>query len=215
MATHACHQPDGEAGLARAAAAERLTVFVDAVIAIALTLLALELPVPTGDTTDAMLGSALAHGKEYLAFALSFVVISAHWHAHHEIFRYVHSLSGRLTSLTLLWLFMQILMPFATRVLTAEGAFPPRFSLYALVQVLASASFALIIREIRREHLYRTDVPPRVFAQSLMRSICLAAVFGVSVPVSFVTTSTGAYLCWLAAPIVLAVARGIQGRAVQ
>lgn len=205
-----CHNEIGEA---RTAAAERLTVFVDAVIAIALTLLALDLPIPTGDTTDAMLSSVLDHGNEYLAFALSFAVISAHWRAHHEIFRYVGSLSGRLTSLTLAWLFMQVLMPFATRVITAHGAFPPRFSLYAIVQVLASASFALIIREIRREHLYRTDVPPPEFAQSLVRSSCLAAVFGVSVPLSFVTTSTGAYLCWLAAPIVLAVAGRIQARA--
>lgn len=195
------------------AAAERLTVFADAVIAIALTLLALDLPVPAGETTSAMLSSALDHGKEYLAFALSFVVIAAHWRAHHEIFRYVHALSGRLTSLTLAWLFMQILMPFATRVLTADGAFPPRFSLYALVQVLASASFALIIREVRRKHLYRADVVPPEFAQSLVRSLCLAAVFGVSVPVSFLTSSTGAYLCWLAAPVVLAVARRVQDRA--
>jgi uncharacterized membrane protein len=162
-----------------------------------------------------MLSSALANGKEYLAFALSFMVIAAHWRAHHEIFRYVDSLSPRLTSLTLAWLFMQVLMPFATRVLTADGAFPPRFSLYALVQVLASSSFALIVREIRREHLYRTDVAPPVLAQSLVRSICLAAVFGVSVPISFVVTGTGAYLCWLSAPIVLAAARRIQGRAVR
>ncbi|MEV5573854.1 TMEM175 family protein [Spirillospora sp. NPDC052269] len=207
MVTHTGHDKNGEA---RAVAAERLTMFVDAVIAIALTLLALELPVPTGDTTHAMLNSASAHGKEYLAFALSFVVISAHWRAHHEIFRYVQSLGGRLTGLTLTWLFMQVLMPFATRVLTADGAFPPRFSLYAIVQVLASATFALIIREIRREHLYRTDVPPREFSQSLVRSICLATVFGVSVPVAFLTTGTSAYLCWLAAPIVLAVARHVQ-----
>ncbi|MFI9559697.1 TMEM175 family protein [Nonomuraea endophytica] len=215
MATHASHVPDNEIGAARAVAAERLTMFVDAVIAIALTLLALDLPVPTGDTTAAMLSSVSAHGNEYLAFALSFVVISAHWRAHHEIFSHVRSLGGRLTSLTLAWLFMQVLMPFATRVLTADGAFAPRFSLYAIVQVLASASFALIIREIQRAHLYRSDVPPQVFAQSLVRSICLAAVFAVSVPVSFLTTSTGAYLCWLTAPIVLAVARRVQRRTVR
>jgi hypothetical protein len=75
-------------------------MFVDAVIAIALTLLALDLPVPTGDTTDA----------------------------------------------------------------------------------LASTSFALIVREVRPERLYRPDVEPPEFARSLVRSICLAAVFGVSVP---------------------------------
>ncbi|QKG24554.1 hypothetical protein [Actinomadura verrucosospora] len=111
-----------------------------------------------------------------------------------------------------MWLFMQVLMPFATRVITADGAFPPRFGLYALLQVLASASFALIILEIRRERLYRADVPPPVLAQSLVRGICLAAVFGVSVPVAFLTASTGAYLCWLSAPIVLAVARRVQSR---
>ncbi|MFI7123922.1 TMEM175 family protein [Amycolatopsis sp. NPDC049868] len=194
-------------------APERLTMFIDAVIAIALTLLALELPVPAGDTTDAMLHSVADHSKEYLAFGVSFVVIAAHWRAHHEIFGYVRSLSSRLISLTLAWLFMQVLTPFATRVITADGAFPPRFSLYAIVQVLASASFALIIREIRREHLYRTDAPPRVFTQNLVRSVCLAAVFGVSVPVSFLTTGTWAYLCWLAAPLVLAVAGRVQGRA--
>lgn len=199
----------------RTAAAERLSMFVDAVIAIALTLLALELPVPTGDTTDAMLHSVSAHSSEYLAFGLSFVVIAAHWRAHHEIFRHVHSLSNRLVSLTLVWLFMQVLMPFATRVITADGALQPRFSLYAIVQVLASASFALIIREIRREHLHRTEDPPREFAQSLVRSICLATVFALSVPVVFLTGSTLAYLCWLAAPIVLAVASRLQRRAVQ
>lgn len=206
---------DNETAEGRTAAADRLTMFVDAVIAIALTLLALELPVPAGDTTDAVLSSALGHSKEYLAFALSFTVIAAHWRAHHEIFRYVDSLSPRLTSLTLAWLFMQVLMPFATRVLTADGAFPPRFSFYALVQVLASASFALIIREVRRERLYRADVAPPVFAQSLVRSVCLAVVFGVSVPLSFLITGTGAYLCWLAAPVVLATARRIQGRAIR
>ncbi|QWF78579.1 TMEM175 family protein [Amycolatopsis sp. CA-230715] len=206
-------QADPTTDTAPMIAAERLSMFVDAVIAIALTLLALELPVPTGDTTDALVGSVVSHGKEYLAFALSFVVIAAHWRAHHEIFQHVRRPSGRLISLTLAWLFMQVLMPFATRVITADGAFPPRFSLYAIVQVLASASFALIIQEIRREHLYRADGPPPVFAQSLLRSICLAAVFAVSVPVAFLTGSTTSYLCWLAAPVVLTVAGRIQGRA--
>lgn len=101
----------------------------------------------------------------------------------------------------------------ATGRLTADGAFPPRFSLYALVQVLASTLIALIIREIRRAHLYRTDVPPRAFAQSRLRSICLAAVFGASIPVSFLTTSTVAYLSWLAAPTALALDQHLQNGA--
>ena len=76
----------------RAVAAERMTFFADAVIAIAITLLALELPVPRGVDikTNAQLWSALAEGRqEYLAFLISFVVIGTHWSAHHRIFRYV------------------------------------------------------------------------------------------------------------------------------
>lgn len=213
MATHPSHTPDDETEEVRAVATERLTAFVDAAVAIALTLLALELPVPTGDTTGAMLRSVSDHGTEYLAFVLSFVVIAAHWRAHHEIFRYVRSLSSRLTSLTLAWLFMQVLMPFATRVITADGAFAPRFSFYALVQVLASTLLALIVRQIRREHLYRAEAPSRVFAQSRLRSICLAAVFGLSIPVAFLTSGTGAYLCWLLSPLVLAVAQRVRNHA--
>jgi len=197
---------------ARAVAADRLTMFADAVIAIALTLLALDLPVPSGETTGAMLDSVWSHGKEYLAFVLSFTVIAAHWRAHHETFRYVGSLNNRLTSLTIAWLFMQVLMPFATRVLTAEGAFAPRFSLYALVQVLASSLFALIVREVRRQHLVREDVLPRVFAESQLRSFCLAAMFAVSVPVAFLTSNAGAFACWIAIPLVLRIASRLQNR---
>ncbi|MEV7280894.1 TMEM175 family protein [Streptomyces sp. NPDC093111] len=213
MTTHTGHEPDGGTDAAGARAADRLTAFVDAAIAIALTLLALDLPLPSGDTTRAVLDSIADHGKEYLAFGISFVVIAAHWRAHHEIFRYVRTLNSHLTSLTLVWLFMQVLMPFATRVITSDIAFPSRFSLYALVQVLASTTFALIIREIRRAHLYRADAPSRVFAESLVRSVCLAAAFGVSIPLAFLLRGPGAYLCWLAAPLVLAVARRVQRRA--
>ncbi len=213
MATHHSSTPRDRDDEPDTVPAGRLTAFVDAAIAIALTLLALDLPVPVGDTTGAMLRSVSEHSKEYLAFAVSFVVIAAHWRAHHEIFRHVRSLSSRLTGLTLAWLFMQVLMPFATRLITADGAFPPRFTLYATVQVLASALIALMIREIRCERLYLTGAPPRTLALSRVRSLCLAAVFGVSVPVSFLTTSTGAYLCWLTAPVVLAVAQRLQNRA--
>ncbi|MEC3979770.1 TMEM175 family protein [Amycolatopsis sp. H20-H5] len=85
----------------RAVAAERLTFFGDAVIAIALTLLALELPLPEGATNGELLHSALEHRWEYIAFLVSFLVIGAHWSGHHRVFRYVTSLGGKLGTLTL------------------------------------------------------------------------------------------------------------------
>ncbi|WP_225882403.1 TMEM175 family protein [Streptomyces aureocirculatus] len=84
MATHHGHAPDSQNDETRTVAVGRLTAFADAAIAITLTLSALDLPVPAGDTTGATLRSVSDHSKAYLAFALSFVVIAAHWRAHHE-----------------------------------------------------------------------------------------------------------------------------------
>ena len=115
-------RPESEGELeVRAIAAERLTFFADAVIAIAVTLLALDLPVPAGDTNSAMLHSAFDHRDGYLAFCISFLVIASHWRGHHSVFRYVTHLDGRLTGLTIGWLFLQVVTPFATRVITGNG----------------------------------------------------------------------------------------------
>jgi Endosomal/lysosomal potassium channel TMEM175 len=77
------------------ASAERLAFFSDAVVAIALTLLALGLPVPGGiESPDSasvsdMIRDAARHVDDYLAFLISFLVIGAHWRLHHRVFRYV------------------------------------------------------------------------------------------------------------------------------
>ena len=68
-------------------AAERLTFFADAVVAIAITLLALELPAPKGSSTSEVLRSLADNGYEYSSFVIGFLVVAAHWKAHHRVFR--------------------------------------------------------------------------------------------------------------------------------
>ena len=189
--------------MVRAIAAERLTFFSDAVIAIALTLLALNLTLPAGTTNAEMLRSFLANREEYLAFVVSFLVIAAHWRAHHLIFRYVTHLDGHLVGFTLAWLFAQVILPFATRVITGNGAFQFRFGFYAVVEILAFVCFLLMVHEIQRKHLYRDNVPPHMFRHTYLRLIGFAAGFAVSIPVSFFTGLS--YLCWIAGPVVFRV----------
>jgi uncharacterized membrane protein len=183
----------------RAIAAERLTFFGDAVIAIALTLLALELPLPEGNTNAEVLHSAYENREGYLAFLVSFLVIGAHWRGHHQVFRYVTAASGTITTLTMYWLLMQVITPFATHVLTGDGAFQVRFIFYACVEITAAVLFQFIVRSIRKNHLYREDTPPDLFRHATSRTLAIAGAFLVSIPVAFFTN--WAYLCWGLFPI--------------
>jgi uncharacterized membrane protein len=190
--------------MVRAIAAERLTFFADAVIAIAITLLALNLSLPDGVTNGEVLRSALAHRDEYLAFVISFIVIAAHWRGHHLIFRYVTHLDGHLVGLTIAWLFAQVVLPFATRVLTGNGAFQSRFGFYSIVEILAFVFFMLMVREIQRHHLYRDIIPPDLFRNIYLRLLGFAAGFALSIPVSFFTHYS--YVCWVVGPMVFRTA---------
>jgi uncharacterized membrane protein len=183
----------------RAVSGDRLTFFGDAVVAIALTLLALELPVPEGSTNSELWHSATSHRESYLAFMISFVVIAAHWRSHHRVFRYVTATNSRLTSLTMYWLLMLVITPFATDVIGGHGAFQARFVFYATVQFAACLLFILMVREVRRDDLYRVGTPPELFSRAIRRLSMVAVGFLVSIPVSLVTG--WAYLCWIVVPV--------------
>ncbi|UQU62094.1 DUF1211 domain-containing protein [Couchioplanes caeruleus] len=191
-----------------AVAAERLTFFGDAVIAIAITLLALELPVPEGLTTHQVLDQLSEARGEYIAFLISFVVIGAHWGGHHRVFRHVDRTRGPLTLLTLGWLLMQILTPFTTKVLSADGAFAFRFILYASVQALAGLFFMLMVRQVQAHGLYRPGTPPDLFRRAYFGQGSLALGFLLSIPAVFLVEDR-AYNFWFGVPVATALVRRI------
>jgi len=196
-------QPGAEAEAEREGrmiAAERQTLFSDAVIAIAITLLALELPVPEGATNAELLRSAVADRGEYLAFLISFVVIWAHWSGHHRTFRYVTGFDQPLSVLNGVWLLMQVITPFATKVISGDDAYQVRFGFYAVIQGVASIIFAAMVLHMRRAGLYRPGTPAHVFETGLMRSWLLAAAFLVSIPVSLLTQYS--WICWIVVPLI-------------
>ena len=183
-------------------AAERLTFFTDAVIAIAMTLLAIELPIPEGRTVTAFWKSVQHNDGHYAAFLISFYVIAAAWSGHHDIFRYVRRVDTRARTLNTSWLLMIVLTPFATRLLTIGGS-PTvglRFGFYALVQLLDSALLLGMLRHmIARQEL--VSVPGEVLAAWKWRNYSPMLAFGLSIPVFFVTSY--GWVLWFAVPMAL------------
>jgi uncharacterized membrane protein len=95
----------------RGRSAERLITFVDAVVAIAITLLALPLAEIPREFAAYGLGRIL-HEAQFplLGFVISFFVIARLWWAHHRIFAHVVRWDGPVVALTVLWLFVIVLL---------------------------------------------------------------------------------------------------------
>lgn len=111
----------------RGQSAERLITFVDAVVAIAVTLLALPLAdIPGEFAKDGVgLDRILHEGALPLgAFALSFFVIARLWWGHHRIFAHVVRWDAVVVWLTMLWVFTIVLLAPATALTRQLNPFP-------------------------------------------------------------------------------------------
>jgi uncharacterized membrane protein len=101
---------------------ERLILFSDAVFAIAITLLVIEIKIPDkeflrehGGLSDATILKALSQlVPKFIGFLISFLLISLYWSIHHRMFGFVTSYDRKLLFLNLLFLFFVVLMPFST-----------------------------------------------------------------------------------------------------
>ena len=124
---------------------DRTEYFSDAIIAIAATLLVVDLKPPRSENlAGATLWDALAHDSpSFVAFAVSFVFIGIAWAAHHDMFRYIRRTNHVLLILNLIFLMAIALQPFSTA-LIAEHYGKPTEMTAALVYygILLSASLS-------------------------------------------------------------------------
>jgi uncharacterized membrane protein len=188
-------------------ALERLVFFSDAVVAIAITLLAIDLPVPTGATVAEFLSSARDHDGVYLSFLVSFSTIAAAWSHHHDVFKYARRADARLRNVNMIWLLMIILIPFATKLLTgyehhAVGVHALGWGFYALLQTVAAAALFAIARHLASRGLEAEDASGRPDADSGWQSWGTILGFGLSIPLFFATTY--AWVLWIVMPALAA-----------
>jgi uncharacterized membrane protein len=102
---------------------DRLVLFTDAVVAIAVTLLILPLvDVGTAAVAENLRTRAVIsdHKTQILSFLLSFVVIARLWLTHHRIFEHVKAYNSRLMELNMFWLLTIVILPFPTAMISGS-----------------------------------------------------------------------------------------------
>ena len=97
---------------------ERMILFTDAVFAIAITLLILEIKVPnlefSGLTSAKITEVLINQTVAFVSFFISFWVIALYWINHHRTFAYVDDYDGKLVFMNLLFLMSITIMPFTS-----------------------------------------------------------------------------------------------------
>ncbi|MGY4398590.1 putative membrane protein [Sphingomonas sp. UYAg733] len=152
---------------------ERLIFFSDAVFAIAITLLIIEVHVPDlpyGSTDQAYLEALWHLMPNFFGFVVSFFVIGAFWAAHHRMFGLAAHYSERLVGANLMVLCTIVFMPFATAFMSANTGTLVPSALYAATLLLTGLLNRRLMFIVTSAPVVATDASPEVIAYVRARS---------------------------------------------
>lgn len=119
----------------------RLEAFSDAVIAIIMTIMVLELTPPV----DQAGWHALTEMRsEFLTYALSFVFLGIYWSNHHHLVHTVRRVNGRILWANLHLLFWLSLTPFVTGWMGENDFAPVPTAAYGVVLLMAAVAYYVL-----------------------------------------------------------------------
>ena len=118
----------------------RLEAFSDGVVAIAITIMVLNLKIPRGTGWREI--SAIA--PLLLSYLLSFIYVGIYWVNHHHLMQPVHSVNGLILWANLHLLFWLSLIPFVTAWVSVDPYASPPVAIYGVVLLMSSFAFLLL-----------------------------------------------------------------------
>ena len=175
----------------------RLEAFSDGVLAIAITIMVLELKVPQGHD----LASLKPLFPMLLAYLLSFVFVGIYWNNHHHLFQATEQVSGGILWANLHLLFWLSLFPFTTGWIGENGLAAIPTAVYGFVLLMAAIAYlilerAIVAKEGRDSFVARAIGPD-------WKGRLSAVLYLAAIPLAFVSPwiSSGLYvfvaLLWL------------------
>lgn len=190
---------------------ERIVFFSDAVTAIAITLLAIDIRVPEIQPSLAaaeLPGHLAAITPNLLSFFISFIVIGIYWISHHRYFGYIKRYDTRLMLLNLVFLFFIACMPFVASLLGRFSSVPIALIIYTLEVAALGISMALIWRYASKGHrLIESHLDASTIRTINIRLFVAPLMFLVAVPFAFVSTFAVIVVWWLSPLAVILATR--------
>jgi TMEM175 potassium channel family protein len=180
---------------------DRLLALSDGVVAIAITLLVLQLNVPSPSAlTDPDSASKLAVelGKgadQMISYVISFYVIAQFWLVHHRVFRRITGQQEGLAWWNFAFLFTITIMPFTSDLLGKFSENPLAIDIFAANLLLATVATELTVIYGRRKELVTPETAQETRAAQY-RVAASIVVIAMSIVLAWVNPDVAKY-CWL------------------
>ena len=168
---------------------ERLMFFSDAVIAIAMTLLIIEIKAPhINNHNNAEVSKSLGElVPKFVSFFISFFVIAIYWKAHHHLFGFVTAYTDKLTWLNILFLLTIVTMPFSSAFYSENFGLNLPYAIYCFNILLTGLLNCWMVRYIsdKKSNLSSVSGDSHWRKYHTLRSLVAPMVFGLSMMISF------------------------------
>lgn len=198
---------------------ERFKAFVDAVVAIAMTLLILPLLESVSDAASEKqsTGEFFAHHSgQLVSFGLSFVLIATFWMGHHRQYRDVEWVTGPLLWINVAWMATIVWLPVPTAMLGQMNSDPLQALVYIgtliLTQVTTLAGWLYLLR-----HPGLSTAPAQVMRAGIIGDLAAIVLFAIALVIAMLAAPNGYYgllLLVLSGPLARVLERVLQrGRA--
>jgi uncharacterized membrane protein len=187
---------------------ERLIFFSDAVFAIAITLLALEIQLPMDAanlTNQQLFASLMSIWPKYLSFIISFLVIGNFWIAHHRRYRFITRYDTRLLLLNLLVLMSIAFIPFPTAVLSENGNRTATIFYSLSIATTGLLSALLWWYASLENRLLEESFDANLAHRNLLSILTVPTIFLISIGIAFINPDLAKFSWILTAPAALIV----------
>jgi uncharacterized membrane protein len=169
---------------------ERLSAVSDAVFAVLITVLVLELRPPELPTFKAL----LLLWPTWLSYAVSYLFIAIVWINHHHLMRYATEAMPRLIWFNFAHMFSVSLLPLSTAWMAVSELAPQPVAFYAAVFFLVNTTYIFLIWELI-EPKPVDDASRRVRRIMRVRSIATLCLFGLATVVALKYPLIGLGIC--------------------
>lgn len=167
----------------------RIVAFTDGVMAVAITLLVLNIEVPElpkGAGEPELVDALYDLLPSLAAYVLSFALIGRFWVLHHRLFETLRAFDSVLMALNLLFLALIALMPFATDLSDRYGKQGIASAVFGLTIGLAALTHWFMARYCLRHGFVREKHLADMDEEASHAALTISAIFLVSVPLAFI-----------------------------